>query len=67
MIGSLCVIRKMFPYMCVLVDQVRPHRTRQSFYPLVRGLSLIRDPSSVCQGDAPISFIVGPSVWPSAL
>ena len=27
-IGSLCVIRKMFPYVSMRVDQVRPRRTR---------------------------------------
>ena len=28
-IGSLCVIHKMFPYVRISVDQVRPRRTRR--------------------------------------
>lgn len=36
-IGSLCVICKMFPYMSEHVNQVRPCRTRRRASPLVKG------------------------------
>ena len=56
MMGPWCVIRKMFPYMNLRIGHVRPHRIRRHALLLVKGLP------SVCEGDVPISFVVGPSL-----
>ena len=41
-VGSLCVIPKMFPYMSMRVGQVRPHRTCRHGSPSVKGRLSIR-------------------------
>ena len=50
------MIRKIFPYMNLRIGHVRPHRIRR------RALLLVKDLPSVCEGDVPISFVVGPSL-----
>ena len=55
MIGSLCVIRKMFPYMNLHIGHLRPHRIHRRALLPVKGLPL------VCEGDVPVSFVASPS------
>ena len=55
MMGPWCVIRKMFPYMNLHIGHLRPHRIHRRALLPVKGLP------SVCEGDVPVSFVVGPS------
>ena len=41
-VGSLCVMHKMFPYMNMCVDHVRPHRTHRYASSSIRGLPSVR-------------------------
>ena len=54
-VGSLCVMHKMFPYMNMCVDHVRP---------VNMPLRQLGDPPLVWQGGAPVSFVFDLSSWP---
>ena len=62
-VGFLCVIRKMFPYMSIHEDQARLCRTCRFLTPLVDNYLLLKDLSSVNGGDASISFFGGIVLW----
>ena len=55
-IGSLCVIHKMFPYMSIHEDQARLRRTYRLSSLSVYGPLSLKDLLLVHEGDASISF-----------
>ena len=55
MIGSLCVMCKIFPYMSMRVDEVRPCRIDRLSSSLIEGLPSLND-SPLIWGDEPVDF-----------
>lgn len=64
-IRSLCMIRKVFPYMSMRVDQAKPHRTHRLSSSLVQDSSSLRDPPLIRGGVAPVGFMTAPLALPS--